>query len=166
MMKGSTSVRRRPARPPNRPNAGRRMPLLRFQPFAVADLAAVSDLPADALDPRAADQMTGHGLAWTGSIDGRIVGCGGILPQHAGRGLCWLAVLPDLPRRAWIEIRAKAAAVLAHAHRLGLRRIEADVRTTFAAGRRFALALGFEIEANRPLYDADGGASLLMARFG
>ena len=104
------------------------------------------------------------GWSWTGLIDGRIVGCAGIFPLSAHRGLAW-ALLGEMPRRAWPEVTRIVGLEIASAHHKGMRRIEATIRRARPAAKRWMERLGFELETpgGMPGYAGDGATHFLYA---
>lgn len=117
------------------------------------------------LDGQAWAAATPPGLAFVGRAWGRVIGAGGVLPQVAPRAVAWLIVEPLLPERAWVQVRAGCRTVLARAHAMGYRRIEAHVHERFVRGCRFAERLGFVLEAYCPVWMPDGAAVFSFARF-
>jgi hypothetical protein len=95
---------------------------------------------------------------------GRIVGAGGVIPDHLPRATAWFMIDPSLPDRALALARRKARDVIASAHAQGWRRIEAQVHERFPAGCRFAERLGFELEGHSPCWLACGAGVFTFAR--
>ena len=100
------------------------------------------------------------GLAWTAEDDGRVVMCGGLLPQWENRALAW----------ALIGENAGAHFAMIHRHvkqfltLCPYRRIEAHVDVGFAAGVRWMKMLGFELEAYKKAFRPDGPDMLEFVR--
>jgi hypothetical protein len=100
------------------------------------------------------------GLAWTAEDDGRVVMCGGLLPQWENRALAW----------ALIGENAGAHFAMIHRHvkqfltLCPYRRIEAHVDVGFAAGTRWMKMLGFELEAYKKAFRPDGADMLEFVR--
>lgn len=100
--------------------------------------------------------------SFTGLVDGKVIGCAGVVKYWAGRGEAWAAFDPTLSRRLFCEIRAMAYRFFEVAP---FHRIEAVVVKDFEPGCRFAESLGFKIEA--PLlkgYFPGGIDAVLYAR--
>lgn len=137
-----------------------------FRPFEPAHLGLL-DLPAAERGPVNAGEWAAFlapAFTWTGFVEGRVVGCAGLVPQWPGRAQAWLLVGPALPRRAWPAITAKVAAILDAGHAAGFRRIEATVVDGFAPGHRWIRRLGFRAEGLMRGYGPDGRDHWLYAR--
>lgn len=108
---------------------------------AQAELALYRDWLADRLDPYAI-----RGCAFTGLIEGRVVGCAGVRPMWAGVGEAWAVFSLEALDRPAALFRAAARGLAALENARGLRRIQATCHADHAAGARFLQALGFERE--------------------
>ncbi|MCX4154998.1 MULTISPECIES: hypothetical protein [Paraburkholderia] len=99
--------------------------------------------------------------AFTGFINGRIVGCAGFIPQWEGRAVCWALVARTVTKRDWVEIdRAVRRAIeMRHEHRL-----EATCDTDFPGGHTWLRHLGFVREGTLKAYTPDGRDNDLYAR--
>lgn len=103
--------------------------------------------------------------AFTGYIDGVIMGSAGVLPQWPGRALCW-AVLSDQVRpNHFMAIHRNVKEALAAAHDSGFGRIETTVAVDWPAAMRWTEALGFQREAYMKQYAPGGGDTWLMVKF-
>lgn len=142
---------------------------IRFIPFQASHLLYLQLQPVQRdvqrllTQPGYGEQLEAPDLSWSGEIDGKIVGCGGIFPQWPGRGLAW-SLIGDAPTRAWIAISWQAKRVIARAHELGYRRLDATVLAGHAEGCRWMDALGFKIEGKMHCYDLRGNDHYLYAR--
>lgn len=127
---------------------------------AQAALALYRDWLADRLDPYAL-----RGCAFTGLIDGKVVGCAGVRPLWPGVGEAWAVFsLEALDRRVSL-FRAAARGLAALEDAQALRRIQATCHADHAAGARFLQALGFEREGVLRRYGLHGeGNYFLYAR--
>lgn len=131
---------------------------LSFTPFAPADLRRLTLQPGQReiegyLATLDADILTGGAHAWTLSIGGVVVGCGGLVPKWRGVAAAWSTV-GAVPRRAWPSVTGFVRAQLDQALAEGnLHRIEASVRSDHAAGHRWAERLGFTLEGRARAYD-------------
>lgn len=138
-----------------------------FVPFAPEHLAQLSLQPIQAeiqgyLASVNADVLVGPST-WTALVDGRVVGCGGIMPLWSGVGQAW-ALIGTMPRRCWPSATAFVRATLLTAMDVrGYHRIQASVRTGFAAGARWAGRLGFDFEGTARAYDPARGDHDLYA---
>jgi hypothetical protein len=103
--------------------------------------------------------------ATRGCFAGEIVGAGGVIPDLKPRATAWFMIEPLLPERALVEARRKCREVIAAAHLLGYRRIEAHVHERFPRGCRFAERLGFVLEGYHPYWLPDGAGVFSFARF-
>lgn len=100
--------------------------------------------------------------SFTGLVDGKIIGCAGIVKYWEGRGEAWAAFDPNVSRRLFCEVRAIVYRMFEIAP---FRRIEAVIVKGFEPGCRFAESLGFKVEA--PLlkgYFPGGVDAVLYAR--
>ena len=82
------------------------------------------------------------GPAFSGAVDGEIIGCAGLIVCHENRALTW-AVFSDRAPRHFVSIHKVALAFL---NTQAIRRIEAYVDTEFPAARRWVERLGFTCE--------------------
>lgn len=100
------------------------------------------------------------GVAWTGFINDRAVGCAGFAPQWEGRAVAWALFGRGIPKTVWPAIVRKV-----RAETQGIKgRIEATVPFGFGAGCRLAKLLGFEIEGLMKAFGPDGSDHFLYAR--
>lgn len=97
------------------------------------------------------------GRAWTGIIDGKVVGCGGFVPVWAGRSICW-AFFGKFPQREWSRVVRRIRVTLDTEHGMGVRRIEAYVHRNHGNGCRLADILGFKIEGLMQAFTTEGDA--------
>ena len=104
----------------------------------------------------------GYGDAWTVTVDGHPVACGGVMPIWDGRGYAWALMGRDSgPYMLHITRAVKRGLLIAP-----FRRVEMAVDATFAAGCRWAQLLGFVRETPEPLraYLPNGRDAWLYAR--
>jgi len=141
---------------------------LRIVPFRAAHLGAIQPQPAQAfvapyLGAAAGRALEGPGLAFTGIAGGTVVGAAGLVPVWPGRAIAW-AVLSAMPPALFLATTRAVDRFLAD-QRIG--RIEAYVKSDFAAGHRWARLLGFAREGG-PLrrFDPDGHDYDIYARLG
>ena len=104
------------------------------------------------------------GPAWTGRIDGRVIGCAGLANLWQGRAQAWCALDRDVPKSAWVGIHRAVVARLNRAQAEGLRRIEGETLVGFLPGRRWLEMLGFEHEGLARAYGPRGEDFLRFAR--
>ncbi|MGE5147402.1 MAG: hypothetical protein ACM3N5_11670 [Candidatus Eiseniibacteriota bacterium] len=134
---------------------------MQFVPFTPAHLNALQTEETEAWlaplleRPELAFRLGEEGLAWTGVVNGVVVGAAGVARVWRGRGVAW-ALMHILPRPAWLAATRMAQRTLDDAHRRGIRRIEATVVHDFVAGHRWAQLLGFHPYARLVAYDPDG----------
>lgn len=82
--------------------------------------------------------------SWTGVIDGRPIGCAGVVQHWPGRYVSWAYLGLDTgPHMRWITRCALAGLERTKG------RIEMTVRADFPAGQRWAEMLGFQVETPR-----------------
>lgn len=109
-------------------------------------------------DPRALENL---GPAFSGAVGGEIIGCGGMIVCHAGRGIVW-ALFSDMASRHFLSIHRAVRDWLAAQT---IRRIEAYVDCDFAAAQRWVARLGFGCELERLAhYLPDGRDASLWVR--
>ncbi len=106
-----------------------------------------------------------QGRAFSGEIDGRIVGSAGVRVHAPGIGVAWALLSDGALRHPRPLVRACARGLTAIERALGLFRIEATVALGHGAGDRFITALGFEPEGLLENYGLWGvGDYILYAR--
>lgn len=148
--------------------------VLIIRPYAAADLARLRSgsepamarlLSAPALVPALAAARA-QGFAWSGEVDGSVVGIAALAEKWPGSGIAWAVFTAATPKRAWVRIVGLARAELDRAHARGMTRIEASSRADFAPGHRLLALLGFRLETPAPAqgYGPDGAAHYLWAR--
>jgi RimJ/RimL family protein N-acetyltransferase len=120
--------------------------LIKFKAEHVRDLiptSAVNALCGHLRDDQlAALEKSEH--SFTGLVDGKVIGCAGVIRYWEGRGEAWAIFDPAIGRRLYLEIRNIASRLF---EVLPYRRIEAVVLADFAPGHRFVESLGFKKEA-------------------
>lgn len=98
-------------------------------------------------------------------VDGEIVGAAGVVIQHKGCGEGWAIMLPPAKK----HVRDFQRAVLYGFERIirdyELHRIECNVVSTFKAGIRWALSLGFKPESIRRMAGPHKEDMVLLAKF-
>jgi len=87
------------------------------------------------------------GWAWTGLVNGVPVACAGLVEVWQGRAYAWAL----LARTAGPWMAAITRAVRRALRATPFDRIEMAVEAGFAAGQRWAVMLGFELETPQPL---------------
>lgn len=132
----------------------------RYEP----DDAAKIGVAGEGKIPPAIDAMAQQSWAFTGLIDGTVVGCGGLTRLEPHRGIVWALFAPEIPPRAWVAIRDKCELHLRLAELDGIHCIEAEVALRFLPGHRFARMLGFRFVGILPGRAADGGLFVRYAR--
>jgi hypothetical protein len=102
---------------------------------------------------------TGH--AWTGIVDGKPIGCAGVLEVWPGRGYAWALLDQECGPHLLAITRAVRAKLMA----VPFKRIEMAVDADFENARRWARMLGFVQETPKPMraYTPDGRAAYLYA---
>lgn len=86
------------------------------------------------------------GPAWTGELDGRVIGCAGFAMRWQGRASAWFILGRDVPRVAWVGIHRAVRERIAQLPALGIWRLEAETAQGFVSGARWLEMLGFEHE--------------------
>jgi len=115
--------------------------VVRFRPYEAGDALAI-EIAREGKVPPCIDRLGQHCWAFTGTFDGAIIGCGGLVVLEPHRALAWM-VLGAIPRRAWPRIVKRCETVLKLAAADGIRCIEADVALDFVRGHVFARHMGF-----------------------
>jgi len=141
---------------------------IRFEPAHLGALrlqAAQAYLQPLLLKPEYGAALTGPDT-WSGLLDGRIVGCAGILPQWPGRAIAWALLSHELCGRHFLRAHHQVLNVLRSAQHGGMRRIETSVDAGFNAGHRWARALGFRPEGLMRAYSPEGRDHVLYACIG
>lgn len=145
------------------------MSVLQTIPFRADHIAAMAIQPRQRMlaDHFDADHFR-HGenpMAFTGVIEGRLVGAAGILPQWPGRAVCWAVLGAAIRPRDFQAIHRRVRRALAAAHRAGYGRIETTVAADWPEAMRWATALGFAAEALMKRYAPGGDDAWLMVKF-
>lgn len=128
-----------------------------FEPFVPAHLSRLDLRPDQAefasfILSMDADALVGP-WTWAAVLGGRVVGIGGIARRWQGCASAW-TLAGDIPRREWGRITAMVRLVLADARENGgFHRIECSVLSSYAAGHRWAVRLGFVREGRAQAYD-------------
>lgn len=105
------------------------------------------------------------GPAWSGEIGGQVVGCAGFILRWQGMAEAWAYISPDIPRAAWLKVHRYVQARMHDAHeQLGVWRVQADVKSGFVAGMRWALLLGLQSEGVMRRYGPDGSDFVRYAK--
>jgi RimJ/RimL family protein N-acetyltransferase len=93
------------------------------------------------------------GPAFTGRIDGRIIGCGGlVLFAWPGVAEAWVMASEHAPEYALSWHKTFQFLLQRMIGEYGLYRIQAEVQADFTRGRRWIEALGFQSEGEMPRF--------------
>ena len=142
----------------------------RFQPDHVRGLKLQAGQTDDQkmpefLDPAHWRLLASTPYSWTGLRDGRPFCCGGVIEQWKGRAQAWFLFAHDASRYDLLFATREMQAILFALDRAGIfTRIEATVRTDFAAGHRWAKMFGMKAEGVMQKYDQWGFDHVLYAR--
>ena len=107
-------------------------------------------------------EMLASTNAFTAIIDGRIVGCAGIMELWKGRGMAWALLTGEIGGE---NMRRIHFAVKRYLDASTFQRIEATCDVNFAQGHRWLRLLGFTMET--PVmrrYRPDGGDEAMYVR--
>jgi hypothetical protein len=104
------------------------------------------------------------GVAFTGVLNGRIMGCAGIALYWPGMGEAWLVGTELVPRFPKLFHRAVKEGLETMMRGLGLRRLQCSVPTEHHQGRKWVKALGFREEGEMLAYGPDGADHIRFAR--
>ena len=102
--------------------------------------------------PQYLENLSRMGPAYTALVDGRIMGCAGIIDSGFSSGLLWALVHKEARPHFVPMFRAVERLV----HLIPLRRIEATVEKGFRPGCRALELLGFTCEGLMKKYGPDG----------
>lgn len=94
------------------------------------------------------------GPAYTGVLDGKVIGCAGIIQSTFGSGTLWALLHRDAARHM-LGIH-RCAKRLLDLHQM--RRLEATTEVGFLAGCKWLEMLGFKPEGIMPSYGPDGAS--------
>jgi hypothetical protein len=131
--------------------------------FKPEHIDAMDVQPAQRMSPEARKGFAApFGDAWTGLVDGRPVGCAGVVKVWDGRGYAWALLGVDAKH----HMKAITRAVRRGLETTNYRRIEMAVDAGFDAGCHWARMLGFELETPRPMraYLPNGNDAWLYVR--
>ena len=129
------------------------MTLIDFEPHHLALIR-----PQEAQRHEMTDAPVGR--AWTVVHDGLPMMCGGLVELWPGRAYAWAL----LDRDAGPVMLPMTRAIRSLLDRSGFRRIEMAVDVGFDPGRRWAVLLGFELEATARRYMPHGGDAWIYVR--
>lgn len=96
------------------------------------------------------------GPAYSGWLDGHLVGCAGLVIPWQGRAEGWAVFTPFGRQHAGLVHRAVYRGLQRLIKEHGLRRIQGDTFATYLTGCRWLERLGFERESLMPLYGPNG----------
>lgn len=104
---------------------------------------------------------------YTCIFEGKIVAVGGIKVFFEGVGEAWIMMTEQCRKDGifgMIACNAIEAKLNSLAAELGMRRVEANVRKTFAKAIRFTEALGFQLVGERKQWFPNGDSSMLYSK--
>ena len=138
---------------------------MRVEPFKPEHLLTMNVQEAQrgalpSLTPEYAQRLQNAGPAFTGFVDGRVIGCAGVGYLSSSNAILW-SVLAEGAGRHMVGIHRCALRLLST---LTIRRIEADVLKGFEPGCRWLEKLGFEYEGPLRAYGEDGSDYMRYAR--
>ena len=96
------------------------------------------------------------GPGFTGRLDGRILGCAGLLVHWPGVAHAWVLASKDVPHHPVTFHREIAFRFPPFIQELKLWRVQAEVDEAYDIGRRWARRMGFQEEGTMPLYGPTG----------
>lgn len=139
--------------------------MIRLRPYVAGDALLVELRPELAAEASGQD-LLGYGVpvgrAWTLTQAGRVVACGGLAPDGAGRAAAW--TLMGALGEATGLAAARACRRMLASWGGEFRRIEARTRADFPAGADFLHWLGFEFEGVARAWGPDGADYIVYAR--
>jgi len=142
--------------------------LLRIVPFEVWHAEALAeDSLEGVLKPapvrERAEFYLKMGPAYSGWIDGKLIGCAGIMIMWPGVGEAWIIFSEDVlqyKKDAYVVILDYLRAIISKLH---LRRIQAHCHSALPHGQKYLEQLGFECEGKLKKYGIDGADHYLYA---
>jgi len=151
------------------------MTMIEFHPYSPQDLARIDLQPMQAaqrdlfLSDGYAEAIDVRGKAWSGLLDGEVVGAAGFTPQWDGRSTAWAIFGRKVPKKDWPVIvrfiRAAIAGEMAeHKAKVGHARVDITVPWGFGEGCRLASLLGFEIEGISRKFGLNGADHFVYSR--
>ena len=105
-------------------------------------------------------EMLLSGMAFTGMVDGEVIGCAGCIEQWDNRAVAWALISKDAGRHMVSAHRA----VDGFLKQAPWRRIETTVDSSFSAGHRWMRMLGFSHEGRMIAYGPAGQDFDMYAR--
>jgi len=106
---------------------------------------------------------TPPGKAWTVTLNGEVLGCGGLIRAWEGRYMAW-TWCGDVPFQHRGFIADTCAAAIADAFEEGARRVEGHAPVGHVLAHRFMERLGFKREGVARCWGADGSDYVTYAR--
>jgi RimJ/RimL family protein N-acetyltransferase len=97
-----------------------------------------------------------YGAAFSGFLDGAIVGCAGLMLPWPGLGEAWAILTPLGRAHGGVVHRAVLRGLRGLIRTHGIRRLQADVIADFAPGCAWMTHLGFHREGLMPAYGPGG----------
>lgn len=96
------------------------------------------------------------GEAWTGTADGEIIACGGVIPVWPGLAEVWIAVSPLAKEHVSFLFRQSKRFLDLITDHYSLRRLQTNVQADLPEAVRFVEHLGFVREATLSDYGPNG----------
>lgn len=112
------------------------------------------------VSPEYGQALAISGPAFTGILDGRILGCAGVVKQWENRAIAWALLSGDLGNE-FVRIHR---AVKRFLDMTDFHRVEAHVDANFEQGHRWIQMLGFKPEGYMKEFNPNGGDAVLYAR--
>lgn len=103
-----------------------------------------------------------NGPGFTLTYNNKIVGCGGVINMWAGVGEAWFRGTPLIYEHR-IKVLKVCKQVIQTVKANAYRRIQAAVRSDWAAAHRFVKYIGFKHEGFMPFYGPDGATFIRYA---
>lgn len=129
-------------------------------PFEPAHVGMMRIQPGQCPDVDPSTMAADFGTAWTAMVEGRPIGCAGLLQMWPGRAYAWALLAED----AGPHMLALTRAIRFRLAESGFRRIEMAVDAEFLPGVRWAVMLGFELEARARKYMPNGRDAWIFVR--
>jgi hypothetical protein len=105
------------------------------------------------------------GPAWAVTRGDQVLAIGGLQLPWETKARAWALISKDADKADWVFMVLAARRMLGQAKWLGIKRIEAMVRTNWDAGERMLKMLGFKEESVKPMWGPDGATYSEWVRF-
>lgn len=127
------------------------MIVIEFEPFHAELIHVRYEQLGEMPQFRKSMEQLNNTYAWTGVVDGQVIGCAGMVPLLPGVGEIWALFSDALPQHK-VSMFKELKRHLEHLHAQGYPRLQTVVQHGFETGKRFVERLGFEFEGSMRKY--------------